>query len=284
MRLTLTRDAGELVARAQQFLGARMERNILATVAGNAAERGYQGLFAYGVDDREEVGYAALRTPPWPLLTSELPSPADANAVVAGWLEHDPDVPGVSGPPATARAIARAWTDASGCETRRSRSEAIHALSEVRDPPRPATGTLRAATGEERALVIGWLHAFNDEVRDGVGEPEQLLNDRATGGGVFVWDDGGQPVCLVGCSPAVNRVARVAPVYTPPDLRGRGYAGTAVAALSRRLLEGGAERCMLYTDLANPTSNKIYADVGYVRFADWEEHIFLGPDESFQPP
>ena len=31
---------------------------------------------------------------------------------------------------------------------------------------------------------------------------------------------------------------------------------------------------MLYTDLSNPTSNKIYAEVGYRRFADWEEHAF----------
>ena len=31
---------------------------------------------------------------------------------------------------------------------------------------------------------------------------------------------------------------------------------------------------MLYTDLANPTANKIYAEVGYRRFGDWEEHAF----------
>lgn len=273
MRLTLTRDAGELVARAERFLGGAMERNILATVAGNAADHGHEGLFAFGVDERDEVVYAALRTPPWPLLTSELPLSADADPLVAEWLAHDPEVPGVSGPPASARAISRAWTKATGRETRLDRSEAIHALSEVRDPQRPAPGTLRVPTADERALVISWLHAFNVEVRAGIGEPEQMLNDRATRGGVFLWDDR-RPVCLVGCSPVINRVARVAPVYTPPELRGRGYAGTAVAALSRWLLEHGADRCMLYTDLANPTANKIYAEVGYVRFAEWEEHAF----------
>jgi hypothetical protein len=36
---------------------------------------------------------------------------------------------------------------------------------------------------------------------------------------------------------------------------------------------------MLFTDLANPTSNKIYAEVGYRRFGDWEEeHSFAPPD------
>lgn len=276
MRLTLTRDAGEFVARVERFLAARIEHNILATVAQNAAEHEYQGLFAYAVDHADAVVYTALRTPPWRLLTSELPAAEDAETLIAEWLAQDPTVPGASGPPASARAISRAWSEATGRPVQLSRSEAMHVLSEVRDPPHPAVGTLRQPTAGERELVISWLRAFNDEVRDGIGEPEQMLSDRAKKGGVFLWDDG-RPVSLVGCSPAVNRVARVAPVYTPPELRGRGYAGTAVATLSRQLLAHDADRCMLFTDLANPTANKIYAEVGYERFADWEEHDFLEP-------
>jgi predicted GNAT family acetyltransferase len=73
---------------------------------------------------------------------------------------------------------------------------------------------------------------------------------------------------------AVAGVPRIGPVYTPPSCRGRGYAGHAVAQLSRRLLAQGASRCVLFTDLANPTSNKIYAEVGYVRVCDWEQRVF----------
>lgn len=71
-------------------------------------------------------------------------------------------------------------------------------------------------------------------------------------------------------------MARVGPVYTPPAQRGRGYAGSAVAGLSRRVLARGARRCALFTDLANPTSNKIYAEVGYRPLCDWET-ITLAP-------
>jgi hypothetical protein len=46
------------------------------------------------------------------------------------------------------------------------------------------------------------------------------------------------------------------------------------AATSRRALARGARTCILYTDLLNPTSNKIYAEVGYRRVADWEELAF----------
>jgi predicted GNAT family acetyltransferase len=60
-------------------------------------------------------------------------------------------------------------------------------------------------------------------------------------------------------------------VYTPPEHRRRGYATALVADLSRHALRTGAERCMLFTDLANPTSNRIYARIGYRRCGDWEE-------------
>jgi predicted GNAT family acetyltransferase len=80
-------------------------------------------------------------------------------------------------------------------------------------------------------------------------------------------------VSVVGNAPPVAGVVRLGPVYTPAALRGRGYASSAVAARSRLALEDGL-RCALFTDLANPTSNKIYAEVGYRRVADWEEIRF----------
>jgi predicted GNAT family acetyltransferase len=81
---------------------------------------------------------------------------------------------------------------------------------------------------------------------------------------------------MVSTNPAVAGVVRIGPVYTPPEARRRGYASSAVAAVSREALATGAHTCMLYTDLANPTSNKIYADVGYRRIAEWEERVFSG--------
>jgi predicted GNAT family acetyltransferase len=36
-----------------------------------------------------------------------------------------------------------------------------------------------------------------------------------------------------------------------------------VAAVSQAQLDAGLRFCFLYTDLANPTSNKIYQAIGY---------------------
>jgi predicted GNAT family acetyltransferase len=56
-------------------------------------------------------------------------------------------------------------------------------------------------------------------------------------------------------------------------MRGRGYASANVAAVSRNALEAGAFACMLYTDRANPTSNRIYQAIGYRPVGDAQEWL-----------
>jgi predicted GNAT family acetyltransferase len=148
--------------------------------------------------------------------------------------------------------------------------QAMHVLDEVSAPPRPATGALRLPRNGERALLVAWMEEFVGEAGlVGAAQAGPMVDARLRHEGLMVWDDG-QPVSMIGLAPEVAGVVRIGPVYTPPPHRRRGYAGSAVAAASRRALAGGAARCMLFTDLANPTSNKIYAEVGYRRVADWE--------------
>lgn len=273
MRFELTRDAGAFARRVQPFLEARIERNVLATVLGGAARGVFGGgLFACGFDTAGQVAAAALRTPPWQMVVSEIDQ-QDAAELIAVWLPEDPELPGVNGLPVPARAVADAWQGATGGAYELTRREALHELDQLRDPPRPATGRLRRPRPEERALLIEWERAFADEVQLITGtRVDRLVDARLLYGGIHVWDDGG-PVSVVGNAPPVAGVMRLGPVYTPAALRGRGYASSAVAARSRLALEDGL-RCALFTDLANPTSNKIYAEVGYRRVADWEEMRF----------
>jgi predicted GNAT family acetyltransferase len=276
VRFVLTRDPEEFAAHAGAFLEGRVECNVMATVLIRTRRAGalaQSPLFARGVDDDGQVLAAALRTPPWPLLPSEL-EPHDAGALMEQWLAHDPAVPGVVAPTATARALAAAWSSRTSGRASCRLREAMHLLTEVREPPRPATGTLRLA-GEGDAPLLGqWERAFLAEAGVGVAsEAERTVARRLAEGAQLLWDDGG-PVSTVVLSPEVAGTVRVGPVYTPPQRRGRGYASSAVAAACRRAMAAGARRCMLFTDLANPTSNRIYADVGFRRGGEWEEHAF----------
>jgi predicted GNAT family acetyltransferase len=57
-------------------------------------------------------------------------------------------------------------------------------------------------------------------------------------------------------------------VYTAPAHRKNSYASGLVAALSQKMLDTGFQKCVLVTDLANATSNKIYQNIGYKAFCD----------------
>jgi predicted GNAT family acetyltransferase len=68
--------------------------------------------------------------------------------------------------------------------------------------------------------------------------------------------------------------ARIGPIYTPPELRRRGYASALTADLTQMLLYRGSRFCFLFTDLANPTSNSIYQQIGYRPVADVDQWSF----------
>ena len=97
---------------------------------------------------------------------------------------------------------------------------------------------------------------------------------------LLVWDDD-RVVSMVGTRPPVAGVVCLGPGYTPPEARRHGYATALVAEVSRRALAAGAAKCMLYTDLANPTSNHIYQAVGYHRSTDAQEYVF---SDALEPP
>jgi RimJ/RimL family protein N-acetyltransferase len=277
-----TRGLAGLPTSVDTFLAARPERNVAASLltqarAGTLSDAELQ--FAYEVATGGEVRSFAMRTPPWPLLITELDS-VQAQELVDLWLPGDPGLPGVSGVPESAWAVARAWERRTGGRASSRMRDAMHELHEVTEPPRPAAGHLRRAGEEDRRLLIAWERSFVADagvISAAAAEAERTVARRLSSGLQYIWQDGGAAVSTLAVSPLVAGTVRIGPVYTPPEHRCRGYASAAVAAVSRNALADGAERCMLFTDLANPTSNKIYAAVGYRRFAAWEELEFLAP-------
>jgi GNAT superfamily N-acetyltransferase len=176
-----------------------------------------------------------------------------------------PGTPLAEGVPPVTHAFARRWTSLLGRQSREVVAKRLHRLGRL--DPQYAPGTPRLATMHDADLCTRWDMAFDVDV----GEP---VRDRRPGVVAaiesrrrWLWEDGGTPVSMAGHAPTVAGVARVGPVYTPPGLRGRGYASALTTHVSKKLLDHGFEVC-LYTDLANPTSNWIYAQIGYQPVAD----------------
>jgi len=132
-----------------------------------------------------------------------------------------------------------------------------------------AVGAARVAARTDCDWLIEAHHAFMVEV--GVTEnPERIMAAvprRIDNGHYWIWEDEGA-TALAAWTPAGDDAARIAPVYTCPDARRRGYATALVAALAHNLLAHGRRRLFLLTDVANPTSNAIYRRIGFRADAD----------------
>jgi len=149
-----------------------------------------------------------------------------------------------------------------------------------RSPTCRASGGLREATRADYDLLVDWFAAFGREAlhdgEPGLEQHERQIRMRldSTVGGIGLWEDDGDVVSLCGYGSPTPSGIRIGPVYTPPELRGRGYATTLTADVSAAQLARGRRFCFLYTDLANPTSNAIYERIGYVRVCESKQLAF----------
>ncbi|MBE9099858.1 GNAT family N-acetyltransferase [Vacuolonema iberomarrocanum] len=232
-----------------------------------------------GVDDLGSVVAIALRTPPHKVVLSKVQN-FDALKLIAEDVKaYWPDwhlLPGVSGLVEEVEAFLQTWQTLTEQPYQRTREMRIHALTQVQ-PMAPVTGHLRRATEADRPLLLEWLPAFGREIDEPVSEdPERLIELGLKKGSIYLWEDG-EPVSWASGSQSLPTGARIGPVYTPPEHRRKGYATACVAALSQKLLDDGYDRCYLFTDLANPTSNHIYWEIGYRPLCDWNDYTFLPP-------
>lgn len=226
--------------------------------------------------DGEPVG-AALRTPPHNLVLARA---RDDNAVDALAEAVDDELPGVVGGLPEVEQFADVWAARNGVTPRRVFAQGIFALEQV-EPVAGVPGAMRMASSADRPLLLEWFLAFGIEALPGRPDAERLVQEldhrlSADDAGVALWEDG-DAVSLAGFGGPTPNGIRIGPVYTPPELRGRGYASALVAELSSSLLAGGRRFCFLYTNLANPTSNKIYERIGYVRVCESAEIEFVRP-------
>ena len=148
-------------------------------------------------------------------------------------------------------------------------------------PPEPAPdGSARLADEPDAELLVDWFEAFRFEALSGGPEDSrQAVADGLSHHGLMLWEADGEPVAMAGLSRIVAGVARVTGVYTPPRHRRHGYAGGVTTAISGAALAAGADRVVLFTDLANPTSNALYQRLGYRPVGDrLLLRLTVGPD------
>lgn len=275
MRLEEHADAAAFLEAAAPVLDADEARhNLIYGICSTLvdATHVYPEAHLWTVEEDGRPLAAAVLTPPFNIVVAQ-PHVDDALSFLARRLRDRIELPGVTGAIPEVDVFADAW----GSGRRLRMRQGIYAARKVAPPD--VSGVARKAVPSDREVVVGWLRAFEGEALpddaphlDLEGAFERRV--RSDAAGFFLWEDEGEPVSLCGCGGRTPHGVRIGPVYTPPERRGRGYGSAVTAHVTKEQLGAGRDYCFLYTDLANPTSNKIYVNIGYERVCDSAEYAF----------
>ena len=296
MNIRQTTDVEKFAEQALPFLQHRpAEHNLLlALLRSLLSSQSRSPAVLITVEQAQETVAVALQTAARPLLLSRMESPASIEALVyhiqTCWPSQTvplrQSLRQFGAPQAEGALLAKRLRRKTGLRYEPKIAMRIHRLTQVipaRSRQYPmcqlAAGTLRLARSGDRPQLIRWSRAFELEA---FGEPRTdpaLWVDRSLhAASLYLWEASTGPVAMVAGQGSIERRegGRIGPVYTPPRYRGRGYATAATAALSQQLLDQGCSACYLFTDLNNPTANRIYQAIGYSPVCNWDEYAVRG--------
>ena len=293
-RLQFYTDPGEFLAAAGDYLTTDpVVSTVVTTIAHRLLSQQADGIaqpdrnwWLVVRDEFDAVVGAGMRTAPFaPYPLFLLPMPNEAAVALARALhERREDVLAVNGALPAVELCAAEVTRLGGGRVEVSQHTRLHELGDLAWPA-PVPGSLQVATEDDLGLTTEWFGAFVGDADEQAGRrrgasahdiPDRVeMLRKLRAGSIWFWvDEAGQRVHLTAAHPPSFGVARVGPVYTPPAQRGRGWASNAVAAVSQRIQASGTRAC-LFTDQANPTSNKIYANLGYRPVADMANLVIV---------
>ena len=228
------------------------------------------------VSDDKGLCALAMRTPPFKVLLAHFSGDlASVTRVLTDSISQLSDtIPGIVGDIEIADRFMEHWFVKHKIIIEGRMAQRVYRLQKI-NPVKLSSGKLRLATTSDKKLLTKWAHSFHEDVFSSVGPntPEDDINRKIDKREVYLWEDG-VPVSMAAKTRPTENGITINFVYTPPELRRKGYATSCIAMLSRELLRTGYKFCMVYTDLSNPTSNSIYRKTGFEEVCDSVEYTF----------
>lgn len=229
----------------------------------------------------ESIVAVALRTPPFPVVIPLTPGAGSPEAarLLAAELHRvfGAEIGGFNADARIGPSYVQAWEELTGVGATVHMKLRVFRCAAVK-PPAGVAGVGRSATPRDRDVLETMITGFYRDAVPDEYDPktvekfvERNLNPHPGQRGLLLWDVDGEVVSMAVYKGATPRGIRITAVYTPPEHRSHGYASACVAELTGRLLQQGREFCFLFTDLSNPTSNKIYRQIGYEPVSD---HVY----------
>lgn len=263
-----------LAAAAPLLLTAEAENNLLLGIAQGLARNPAAATNAYlvTVADVTRVHACAVHVPPFKLVVTGSSRESIA-ALARDAFNAGLKLEGVTGSSGSADDFAIAWSRVSGIVPRLAMRLRIHEARNVVDSGLPApSGCFRPAAEADHALLTAWTEVFVSDARVAESvDPSRVVQDAIARGRLYVWEDGA-PVSMAAWAGRTPSGVRINFVYTPREVRRKGYATACVAALTRQQLEQGRAFCWLYTDASSAVSSNIFERIGYRPVSEMTEY------------
>lgn len=263
------------------------ENNLVLGILANLIAGEYSDIQPYMAIYQEDGIFqaAALCTPPWPVLVSYVDTPPGSNIIKSILTDMknslQENFTGITGNKEFVSSLVSQWEEETGKEAILKMAMRIYKLEKVL-PVSDVPGKMRWVKEKDRNVAEDWYTGFNRET--GEGKPDQkhiqkqveaYLSAHPDQRGLMIWEVEGRPVSMAGYAGPTPNGIRIGAVFTPPDLRKRGFASAVTAGLSQYLLDQGNQFCFLFTDLLNPISNHIYQEIGYMPVCDVDRYLFV---------
>jgi RimJ/RimL family protein N-acetyltransferase len=151
-------------------------------------------------------------------------------------------------------------------------------LNQLRVPSLLSSGEVRCRSPREEELVqlVAWREAYSVEIlgeKPGPKLHEQSQREMARAqaeASHWVLEHQGRIVATTGFNARVPGVVQVGGVYTPPELRSRGFARAAVAgSLIEAEQKQGARRSILFTGEEQHAAQRAYLALGFRQIGDF---------------
>jgi uncharacterized protein len=267
LKVLFSEDPAFVLKRAGEFLSSKpVEHDLILSILHARVAHAEPGRYWIALCGEKTVVGVAVQSPlVYPAVLTPM-EPRTVAALVDAIAEAGVTLPGVNGDAATAASFAGQWSERCKSSAIPFQGLRLYELVKVGEVSR-TEGRLRQAGPEDRSLMILWTRAFQDEIGEPTNDIELRVDRGLAARQLWIWDKKGEAMSMALSREATQGVVRISGVYTPPEKRNQGYAAACVHALSERF-RGSGYRCILYTDLGNPTSNSIYRRIGYRAVAE----------------
>ena len=232
----------------------------------------YEDPFLAVMKDQVNIQAVFVRTPPHFLIVTVFDEGKTEEIGQVLWnyvQEHGIHFPGFIGNKKVTLPLSEFWKEKTNTHFEVNMRQRIYKLDHVNDID-ISEGKMELAGPEHVDLVTEWILGFIEDTpenpipkEDARKRAKEMIEEES----VFLWIVEGVPVSMARRARRTDNGITVNFVYTPKNFRRQGYARSVVAKLSSMLLETN-QFCTLYTDLDNPTSNKIYMEIGYKPICD----------------